>query len=152
MEQTKKSIITELNLQSDMLYDMYVFTIAFENGDIGKLYKKKDKTYEQVGDEVEYTLSSKGTVKIAFKGQSKFNDNNVNTTSTKYTNNVIDTQDSIRHAQARNIANLRYVHNKIEYNRIEEVVRSEYFKLKNFNGYAESEVEQKAEVDNDMPF
>jgi len=144
----QKSIITELNLQSEKFNDMFIFTIVFENGDIGKLYKKKDKTFEQVGDEVEYTISPKGTVKIAFKGQSKFNDNN--NTTTKYTNNVIDTQDSIRHAQARNIANLRYVHNKIEENRIEEVVRSEYFKLKNFNGYDESKVEQKTE--SDLPF
>tara|TARA_R100000742_G_C4230158_1_gene51927 strand:+ start:79 stop:522 length:444 start_codon:yes stop_codon:yes gene_type:complete len=144
----QKSIITELNLQSEKFNDMFIFPIVFENGDIGKLYKKKDKTFEQVGDEVEYTISPKGTVKIAFKGQSKFNDNN--NTTTKYTNNVIDTQDSIRHAQARNIANLRYVHNKIEENRIEEVVRSEYFKLKNFNGYDESKVEQKTE--SDLPF
>ena len=71
--ETKKSIITELNLQADKFNDMFIFTIVFENGDIGKMYKKKDKTYEQVGDEVEYTISPKGTVKIAFKGESKFN-------------------------------------------------------------------------------
>jgi hypothetical protein len=58
--ETKKSIITELNLQADKFNDMFIFTIAFENGDIGKMYKKKDKTYEQVGDEVEYTISQKG--------------------------------------------------------------------------------------------
>ena len=54
----KKSKITELNLQSEKFNDMYIFTIVFENGDIGKLYKRKDKTYEGVGDEVEYTISS----------------------------------------------------------------------------------------------
>ena len=71
--QTRKSTITELNLQSEKFNDMFIFTICFENGDIGKLYKRNDITYEQVGDEVEYTLSPKGTVKIAFKGESKFN-------------------------------------------------------------------------------
>ena len=32
------------------------------------LYKKKDKTFEQVGDTVEYTITEIGTVKIGFKG------------------------------------------------------------------------------------
>ena len=95
--ETKKSKITELNLQSEKFNDMYIFTIVFENGDIGKLYKRKDKTYEGVGDEVEYTISSKGTVKIAFKGESKFN----NTTSTSsYSNTKTDTNAEIRFSVA----------------------------------------------------
>ncbi len=95
--ETKKSIITELNLQQEKFNDMFIFTIVFENGDIGKLYKRKDKTYEQVGDEVEYTISSKGTVKIAFKGESKFNN-----TSTKpsYSNNTNDAKEDIRFSVA----------------------------------------------------
>ena len=93
----KKSKITELNLQSEKFNDMYIFTIVFENGDIGKMYKKKDKTYESVGDEVEYTISPKSTVKIAFKGESKFN-----STSTKpsYSNNNNDAKDDIRFSVA----------------------------------------------------
>tara|TARA_R100000963_G_C4590187_1_gene67677 strand:- start:30 stop:467 length:438 start_codon:yes stop_codon:yes gene_type:complete len=71
MEQ-KKSKITELNLQEDKFNDMYVFTIQFENGDIGKMYKKKETPYEKVGDFVEYTISPKGTVKMVFKGASSF--------------------------------------------------------------------------------
>jgi|TARA_Y100000401_G_scaffold97880_1_gene85424 hypothetical protein len=150
----KKSIITELNLQKDMFLDMYVFTIAFENGDIGKMYKKKKEIYEKVGQEMEYTIDHKNKVKAVFKGQSKFNNNVTNNTSTttKYSNKDIDTQDSIRHAQARNIANLLYAHNKIEKNEIDEFVKSEYFKLKNFNGYAENEVKQKVEEESEMPF
>ena len=95
--ETKKSIITELNLQADKFNDMFIFTIVFENGDIGKMYKKKDKTYEQVGDEVEYTISPKGTVKIAFKGESKFSN-----TSTKpsYSNNTNDAKEDIRFSVA----------------------------------------------------
>ena len=95
--ETKKSKITELNLQSEKFNDMYIFTIVFENGDIGKLYKKKDKTFENVGDEVEYTISTKGTVKIAFKGES-----NINNTTTKpsYSNNKNDVQDDIRFSVA----------------------------------------------------
>jgi hypothetical protein len=95
--ETKKSIITELNLQKDMFNDMYVFTIAFENGDIGKMYKKKDKTYEQVGDEVEYTIKPNGSVKIAFKGESKFNNN---TSTPSYSNTKTDTNTEIRFSVA----------------------------------------------------
>ena len=93
----KKSKITELNLQNEKFNDMYIFTIVFENGDIGKMYKKKDKTYEQVGDEVEYTISPKGTVKIAFKGESKFNNN---TSSSNYSNTKTDTNTEIRFSVA----------------------------------------------------
>ena len=34
--ETKKSTITELNLQNEKFNDMFIFTIVFENGDIGK--------------------------------------------------------------------------------------------------------------------
>tara|TARA_R100001443_G_scaffold22130_1_gene34321 strand:- start:30 stop:437 length:408 start_codon:yes stop_codon:yes gene_type:complete len=95
--ETKKSIISQLNLQADKFNDMFIFTIVFENGDVGKMYKKKDKTYEQVGDEVEYTISPKGTVKIAFKGESKFNNN---TSSPSYSNNKTDTNTEIRFSVA----------------------------------------------------
>ena len=95
--ETKKSKITELNLQPEKFNDMFIFTICFENGDIGKLYKRKDKTYEQVGDEVEYTISPKGTVKIAFKGESKFNNN---TSSPSYSNTKTDTNTEIRFSVA----------------------------------------------------
>ena len=93
----KKSKITELNLQSEKFNDMYIFTIVFENRDIGKMYKKKDKTYESVGDEVEYTISPKSTVKIAFKGESKFNNN---TSSPSYSNTKTDTNSEIRFSVA----------------------------------------------------
>ena len=95
--ETKKSKITELNLQEEKFNDMYIFTIVFENGDIGKMYKKKDKTYESVGDEVEYTISPKGTVKIAFKGESKFNNN---ASSSSYSNSNDDTKNDIRFSVA----------------------------------------------------
>ena len=96
----KKSKITELNLQSEKFNDMYIFTIVFENGDIGKLYKKKDKTYEQVGDEVEYIIKPNGSVKIAFKGESKFGNNTpkpeYSTSKHKYSTPKINVNDEIR--------------------------------------------------------
>jgi len=95
--ETKKSKITELNLQPEKFNDMYIFTIVFENGDIGKMYKKKDKTYESVGDEVEYTISPKSTVKIVFKGESKFNNN---TSNSSYSNTKTDTNTEIRFSVA----------------------------------------------------
>ena len=97
MEQTKKSIITELNLQQDMFLDMYVFTIAFENGDIGKMYKKKKDIYEKVGQEMEYTIDHKNKVKAVFKGESKFNDNN---NKPSYSNNNNDAREDIRFSVA----------------------------------------------------
>ena len=97
MEQTKKSTITELNLQQDMFLDMYVFTIAFENGDIGKMYKKKKDIYEKVGQEMEYTIDHKNKVKAVFKGESKFNDNN---NKPSYSNNNNDAKDDIRFSVA----------------------------------------------------
>lgn len=149
----KKSIIKDLKLQPDMLYDMYVFHISFENGDIGKVYKKKNSIYQNIGDEVEYTINDKGSVKFPFKGESKFNNNSAtNTTSAKYTNNDIDTQDRIRHAQATNMANLRYCYGKIDKSQIDEVIKDEYFKLKSFKGYEETEVELKTKVEADLPF
>tara|TARA_R100001443_G_scaffold10041_1_gene19601 strand:- start:24 stop:431 length:408 start_codon:yes stop_codon:yes gene_type:complete len=95
--ETKKSKITELNLQEEKFNDMFIFTICFENGDIGKLYKRKDKTYESIGDEVEYTISPKNTVKIAFKGESKFNNT---TAAPSYSNTKNDVQDDIRFSVA----------------------------------------------------
>ena len=149
----KKSIIKELKLQDGMLYDMYVFEVSFENGDIGKIYKKKNTIYQNIGDEVEYTINDKGSVKFPFKGESKFNNNSTNnTTSANYTNNDIDVQDRIRHAQATNMANLRYCYDKIEESQIEEVIKAEYLKLKGFKGYEETEVELKTKVEADLPF
>ena len=93
--ETKKSTITELNLQNEKFNDMFIFTIVFENGDIGKLYKKKDKTFEQVGDTVEYTISEKGTVKIAFKGDTSFSKKSPN-----YSNSSNDAKEDIRFSVA----------------------------------------------------
>ena len=93
----KKSKITELNLQSEKFNDMYIFTIVFENGDIGKMYKKKKDIYEKVGQEMEYTIDHKNKVKAVFKGESKFNDNN---NKPSYSNNNSDAKDDIRFSVA----------------------------------------------------
>ena len=74
---------------------IFIFTIVFENGDIGKLYKKKDKTFEQVGDTVEYTITEKGTVKIAFKGDTSFSKKSPN-----YSNSSNDAKEDIRFSVA----------------------------------------------------
>tara|TARA_R100000654_G_scaffold241_2_gene914 strand:+ start:727 stop:1125 length:399 start_codon:yes stop_codon:yes gene_type:complete len=92
--ETKKSVITELNLQNEKFNDMFIFTVIFENGDIGKIYKKKDSIYEKIGDEVEYTISPKGTVKFAFKGESKFG------SKPNYSSNNSDAKEDIRFSVA----------------------------------------------------
>jgi len=90
----KKSIITEINQQEERFNDMYIFTISFQNGDIGKLYKKKPDPYVSVGDQVNYSINAKGTVKIVVEGS------NYNNTKPSYSNNNNDAKEDIRFSVA----------------------------------------------------
>jgi len=90
----KKSIITEINQQEERFNDMYIFTISFQNGDIGKLYKKKPDPYVSVGDQVNYSINDKGTVKIVVEGS------NYNNTKPSYSNNNNDAKEDIRFSVA----------------------------------------------------
>ena len=145
----KKSIIKDLKLQPEMLYDMYVFHIAFENGDVGKIYKKKNSIYQNIGDEVEYTINEKGSVKFVFKGQSKFN--NTSNADSKYSNNNIDTQARIQWAQSVNLANEQYCNGKITKAEFLSTAKEMQSILQSIPK-VESEVEQKTKIEADLPF
>ena len=149
----KKSIIKELSLQEDKFKEMYVFNISFENGDIGKVYKKKNSIYQNIGDEVEYTINDKGTVNFVFKGQSKFNNNSISNipTTPKYSNNNIDTQARIQWAQSVNLANEQYCNGKITKSEFLSTAKEMQSILQSIPK-AESEVEQKTKIEADLPF
>ena len=44
--------------------DLYKYEVAFEDGTTGNMYKKSDNPYIKAGDEVNYTISDKGTIRI----------------------------------------------------------------------------------------
>ncbi len=44
--------------------DLYKFEIELDNGDIGKLYKKRDDSGLSIGQEIDYNINEKGSLKI----------------------------------------------------------------------------------------
>lgn len=50
--------------------DLFKFEVEIDNGDIGNMYKKSDNPFVEVGQEINYTLSDKGTLKIIEDGGS----------------------------------------------------------------------------------
>lgn len=132
---------------------IYKYEIEFENGDIGEYSSKSDNQNKfEIGKQTEYEwIPTTNNFPSKIKPVSNFQPR------TSYSNNNSDTQDRIRHAQAVNLAEQRYVHNKIEKNQIDETVKEIYLRLKNFNGYNladvwKNDVEQKTKVESDLPF
>ena len=67
MAEVKKSVVK--SVQGDGKFnDLFKFDVSFEDGTDGKMYKKADNPYIKIGDEVVYSLNSKGTIKIIPKG------------------------------------------------------------------------------------
>ena len=67
MADLKKSVVK--SVQGDgMFNELYKFDVSFEDGTNGKMYKKADNPYIKNGDEVMYSINSKGTIKIIPKG------------------------------------------------------------------------------------
>ena len=61
---SKKSKVVNVQGAGDFK-DLFVFEVEFENGDVGKIYRKtNDHNNCNVGDEKEYTLNDKGSIKI----------------------------------------------------------------------------------------
>ena len=50
--------------QNGMFKEYYKFELEFENGDAGNIYKKADSSGLTLGEEYEYTINDKGTIKI----------------------------------------------------------------------------------------
>mgnify|MGYP003141801973 FL=1 len=64
----KSSKVT--NVQGNGTFkDMHVFEVELENGDMGKIYKKSREAGIDVGQELEYTMNEKGTIKIVTEYQ-----------------------------------------------------------------------------------
>lgn len=61
----KESKIKEITKLDEQFKGNFVFEIELENGEIGKLYKKTDNPFFAVGQLVEYTITSGGTLKVA---------------------------------------------------------------------------------------
>ena len=60
---------------------LYVFELELDNGDKGAIFKQKDNPYVEVGQEINYDLTDRGTIKIQREGggfsQSPKKDSNV---------------------------------------------------------------------------
>ena len=59
----KTSKITTVN-KVDMFNGLYVFEITTDSGDEGRIYKKQDDPKVKEGDEITYSITDKGTMKI----------------------------------------------------------------------------------------
>tara|TARA_R100000458_G_C8158305_1_gene163412 strand:+ start:200 stop:655 length:456 start_codon:yes stop_codon:yes gene_type:complete len=68
MAELKKSVVKSVRFE-EMFNELYKFDVSFEDGTNGKMYKKGDNPYIKEGDEVMYSINSKGTIKIIPKGQ-----------------------------------------------------------------------------------
>ena len=52
------------NIQgSGTFKELYVFEIEFENGDIGKVYRKEENSKLTIGESVSYTMNDKALLK-----------------------------------------------------------------------------------------
>ena len=48
--------------------ELYVFELQLDNNDTGKIYKKGQDAGVKIGDEINYTLNDKGSIKIQREG------------------------------------------------------------------------------------
>ena len=65
--------------QNGMFKELYKFELEFENADIGNIYKKSDSSGLTIGEEYEFTINDKGTIKIQteFLKNQTYDGNNV---------------------------------------------------------------------------
>ena len=64
----KKSVVKSV-VSKDMFNDLHKFEVSLEDGTNGMMYKKSENPFIKIGDDVVFTLNSKGTIKIIPKGQ-----------------------------------------------------------------------------------
>jgi hypothetical protein len=63
------------NIQGDGTFnDLYKFEIELDNGDSGKIYKKRDNAGVLVGETITYTKNDKGTIKIKTGYEKRFSE------------------------------------------------------------------------------
>ena len=54
--------------------DLIVFDLTLENGDVGKIYRKPESSLLKEGQEINYNLSDKGTIKLVYQQESFLDD------------------------------------------------------------------------------
>jgi len=75
-----------------MFQDLYKFEVTMEDGTAGIMYKKADNPFLNQGDEVNYTLSPKGTFKVIPAEGGKWSNKKSGATGT---NKDVDVQELI---------------------------------------------------------
>ena len=63
---SKKSKVTNLQANGGgpgSFMDLYKFEVTMEDGTTGNMFKKTDNPYIEVGQEVNYSINNKGTIK-----------------------------------------------------------------------------------------
>ena len=64
----KTAKITNIQKKPDFITNdnktLYVFELSLDNGDTGAIFKQKDNAYVEVGQEISYELTERGTIKI----------------------------------------------------------------------------------------
>lgn len=72
------ALIKKIEYKGNEFNDLHKYEIELEdNGEkvIGNIFKKTDNPYFKEGDEVEYTINNKGTLKLNKPGQTPYNQN-----------------------------------------------------------------------------
>tara|TARA_Y100001973_G_C5204596_1_gene340527 strand:- start:3748 stop:4173 length:426 start_codon:yes stop_codon:yes gene_type:complete len=70
------ALIKKIDYKGNEFNDLHKYEIELEdNGErvIGNIFKKTDNPYFKEGDEVEYTINDKGTLKLNKPGQTPYN-------------------------------------------------------------------------------
>ena len=68
----KKGTITNIDKKPDFRTNdgktLFVFELELDNGDKGAIFKQKDNAYVEVGQEITYEITERGTIKIKREG------------------------------------------------------------------------------------
>ena len=68
----KTAKITNIEKKKDFVTNdgktLYVFELELDNGDKGAIFKQKDNPYVEVGQEITYDLTDRGSIKIQREG------------------------------------------------------------------------------------
>jgi hypothetical protein len=77
----KKSVVKSV-VSKDMFNDLYKFEVSMQDGTNGMMYKKSDNPFIKEGDDVVFTVNTKGTIKIIPKGAAVLQENTPYTPNT----------------------------------------------------------------------
>ena len=87
------------NIQGDgMFNDLYKFEIELDNGDSGKVYKKRDDSGVQIGETITYTKNDIRTIKVQTGYEKRFSEKFKDKGYDKRTQRYIIRQSSLKTA------------------------------------------------------